>query len=392
MDKFKRVILIVLDGCGVGNAPDAKLFGDEGANTLKHVIEFSRINLINLRTLGLYKLIQKNTNDILSNCIYGMLEELSSAKDTITGHWELMGIIRNKPFNTYPEGLPVELLNRFIKINNLDGYLGGHPASGTEIIKTLGETHLKTGWPICYTSADSVLQIACHTSIFPLNRLYGLCEKIFDVAVYEYGLARVIARPFTGSPGYFTRTPDRKDFSIKPPENNVLATLTKNNIKTIGIGKIGDIFAHQYLDIELHSKGNSACINDLLNVLQNANINSLIFVNLVDFDMLYGHRNDVAGFAQALAEFDSRLAHIIEKLPNNDLLMITADHGCDPTYPGTDHTRENVPLLIYSKQFESTHSFSTKKGFLFVGDTILKYFGLRPINGAIIEEVFHENG
>jgi phosphopentomutase len=185
MDKFKRAILVVLDGCGVGNAPDAKLFGDEGANTLKHVIEFSRINYINLRHLGLYKLIQKNTNDILNNCIYGTLEELSSAKDTITGHWELMGIIRDKPFSTYPLGLPIELLDKFVKINDLDGYLGGYPASGTEIIKELGETHLKTGYPICYTSADSVLQIACHTNIYPLNKLYDLCETFFESATHE---------------------------------------------------------------------------------------------------------------------------------------------------------------------------------------------------------------
>ena len=392
MENFKRVILVVLDGCGVGNAPDAKLFEDEGANTLKHVIESTNVNLTNLRQLGLYNLIQKNTNDILNNCIYGMLEELSSAKDTITGHWELMGIIRNKSFSTYPSGLPTELLDKFVKINDLKGYLGGYPASGTEIIKELGETHLKTGYPICYTSADSVLQIACHSSIYTLNRLYELCEKIFEAATHEYGLARVIARPFTGSPGNFTRTPDRKDFSVKPPENNVLTSLTKNNIKTIGIGKIGDIFAHQYLDIELHSKGNSACINDLLDILQKENTNSFIFVNLVDFDMLYGHRNDVSGFAQALAKFDSSLAQIIEKLSNNDLLMITADHGCDPTYPGTDHTRENVPLLISSKHFKSTLPFTTKKGFIYIGDTILKYFGLCPINDNIIEEVFYENG
>lgn len=392
MANSKRVILIVLDGCGVGNAPDAALFGDEGANTLKHVLESTNITLPHLKALGLYELIKPNSTGNLNNCIYGILEELSTAKDTITGHWELMGIIRNKPFNTYPEGLPVELLNRFIKINNLDGFLGGHPASGTEIIKTLGETHLKTGYPICYTSADSVLQIACHTSKYSLENLYKMCKNIFDTAVKEYGLARVIARPFTGTPPNFTRTPDRKDFSIKPPENNVLATLTKNNIKTIGIGKIGDIFAHQYLDIELHSKGNSACINDLLNVLQKENANSFIFVNLVDFDMLYGHRNNVAGFANALSEFDYFLPDIIKKMDEEDLLMISADHGCDPTHPGTDHTRENVPLILYKKDLTSNYFFGTKKGFIHAGNTILKCFGIKPLNDNIIEEVFHENG
>lgn len=392
MVKAKRVILIVLDGCGVGDAPDADIFKDKGANTLKHVIEATRVDLPNLRKLGLFNLINKKSDSVIFNSIYGTLEELSAAKDTITGHWELMGIIRHKPFNTYREGLPQSLLKKFVEVNKLKGYLGGNPASGTEIIKELGEAHLKTGFPICYTSADSVFQIACHVDIYPLEKLYNICENIFDIATKEYGLSRVIARPFTGNTPNFVRTEDRKDFSVKPTEKNALFELVKNNIKTIGIGKIGDIFAHQYLSVELPSKGNFACINTLLEILQKEEANSFIFVNLVDFDMLYGHRNNPEGFAKALLEFDKSLETIIEKLYDGDLLIITADHGCDPTYPGTDHTRENIPLFIYKKDFNSSHFAGTKKGFIYVGDTILAYFGINPINTAEIKEVFYENG
>jgi phosphopentomutase len=380
MKKYKRAILIVLDGVGIGPSKDSADYGDSKANTLKHIIEKTNLYLSNLADLGLYNLLNINDLHNKTNSLYGFLEEASPGKDTITGHWELMGIIREKPFKTYPSKLPDDLLEKFLQINELKGFLGGIAASGTEIINSLGNEHLRTGYPIVYTSADSVFQIATHTNIYPLEKLYEICKNTFTIASNDnYSIARVIARPFKGQTNNYKRTEDRKDFSVLPPANNAMHVLLENNIKVVSIGKIGDIFAHQYISVEYNDKGNEACIDKLISVLDKIKEDAFIFVNLVDFDMLYGHRNDVEGFASALLYFDRRLREIIQSLKKDDLFIITADHGCDPTVPGTDHTRELVPILIYKEKLKANKYIGTRKTFADVAATILNYYGITHI-------------
>lgn len=375
---IKRVIVIILDGLGIGNAKDAKEYGDEGANTLLHTIENTKILLPNLNKMGLMNLLY-NIN-YKTNGFYGILEEESPGKDTTTGHWELMGLILKKPFPTYPGGFPNDLIKKF---ENKIGreILWNKPASGTEIIKKLGEEHIKTGKPIVYTSADSVFQIAAHINIIPLEELYRMCEIARELLKGEHAVARVIARPFAGEPGKFYRTSDRKDYSIKPFSETLLDILVKNGYKTLGIGKVYDIFAKRGLTENIHIENNTENMSVLLKTTIEKEEFSLIFTNLVDFDMNYGHRRDVWGFANALLEFDGFLGNYLKWLRDDDLLIITADHGNDPTFlKHTDHTREKVPIFGFGKKIKDNNYININK-FSDLGATIAEIFGLKTLNG-----------
>lgn len=372
---MKRVILIVLDGVGIGELPDASKYGDEGSNTLANTAEaVGGLNLPNMGKLGLSNIhpIKGVPFEDKPLAFYGKMAEASPGKDTTTGHWEISGIILDKPFPTYPNGFPKEIIEKFEKAIGRK-VLGNKPASGTEIIKELGEEHIKTGYPIVYTSADSVFQIAAHEDVIPVEELYRMCEIARSILQGEHAVARVIARPFAGAPGNFYRTPKRKDFSLPPPRNTLLDFLKNNNYDVIGVGKIEDIFAGRGLTYSLHQKNNAEGIENIF-VAWNKLKEGLVFINLVDFDTLYGHRNDPLGMAKALEEFDKALPMIMELLSDKDLLIITADHGCDPTTPSTDHSREYVPLLIYSPDFKNTYSLEVQRTFANLGKTIADYF------------------
>jgi phosphopentomutase len=376
MSKINRVIIIVLDSVGAGWLPDAKDFGDEGANTLGHVSEYAGgLNLPHLQKLGLGNILPvKGVPPAPApEASFGIMMEMSKGKDTIAGHWEMVGLIVEKAFPTFPHGFSDKILQEFYKATGVNGALGNKAASGTEIIAELGEEHVRTGYPIVYTSADSVFQIAAHETIIPIPRLYEICEKTRKVCD-KYQIGRVIARPFIGEKGNFTRTSNRKDFPIFPFGDTALDALKKNGLPVTGIGKIEDIYAGKGITRAIHTKNNTHGMECLMNELS-VTKKGLIFVNLVDFDMLFGHRNDAAGYGKALEEFDRGLEDLLPRLNKDDMLIITADHGCDPTYPGTDHTREHVPILVYSKNLEP-HPLGIRKTFSDIGATVLELFGI----------------
>lgn len=375
---IKRVILVILDGVGIGGAKDAKEFGDENSNTLLNVIEKTGIKLPNLTNFGMLNLLYNMKTETLSS--YGILKEESPGKDTTTGHWELMGVKLTKPFPVYPNGFPDEIIKEFEKRIGKK-VLWNKPASGTEIIKNLGEEHMKTGYPIVYTSADSVFQIAAHVDVIPLNELYKMCEIAREILQGEHAVARVIARPFAGEIGKFYRTPDRKDYSLEPPEETLLDIMIKHGFKTFGIGKVYDIFAKRGFSQTVHIENNTENMAILLKATIEEKEFSLIFTNLVDFDMNYGHRRDLWGFANALLEFDGFLGNYIRWLKDDDILIITADHGNDPTFlKHTDHTRENVPIFIYGKRIKKNNYIGINK-FSDLGSTIGEIFGLKTHYG-----------
>jgi len=373
---IQRIILLILDSLGIGELPDAKEYNDEGSNTLNNIIrDRGSIHLPNLEAMGIGLIqgvegLERVKNPIAS---YGRLAEASIGKDTFTGHWEIAGLIINKPFSTYPDGFPKEIMESFEKEAGL-GFLGNKAASGTEIIKELGEEHIKTGRPIVYTSADSVFQIAAHEEIMPVERLYEICRIARGIAD-RHNIGRVIARPFTGAKGSFTRTERRKDFSLAPAGDTVLDKLKANGLPVTGIGKIGDIYGHRGLTHEVHTKDNMDGVDKTIDALKAVD-KGLIFTNLVDFDMLYGHRNDARGYARALEDADKRLPEIIGLLKENDMFIITADHGCDPTTPSTDHSREYVPLLVYGRRLRPGINLGTRKTFADIGQTIAEAFGI----------------
>ncbi|MEQ6358130.1 phosphopentomutase [Thermoanaerobacter thermohydrosulfuricus] len=375
---FKRVILIVLDSVGVGELPDAYKFGDEGSNTLGHVTEKTGIGLPNMGKLGLGNIIPLKSVPENPNAVggYGKMAEKSAGKDTTTGHWEIAGLITEKPFPTYPHGFPEEIIKEFEKRIGRK-VLGNKPASGTEIIKELGEEHVKTGYPIVYTSADSVFQVAAHEDVIPLEELYRICEIAREILKGDHALGRVIARPFTGTPGNFVRTGNRRDFSLKPFEPTILDMLKEAGYEVFAIGKIEDIFAGQGITEKNHTTNNDEGITATIKAMDEIK-NGLIFTNLVDFDMLYGHRNDVEGYAKALTHFDNRLPEIMGKLTKEDLLIITADHGCDPTTPSTDHSREYVPLLVYSPSMKHGVNLGVRSTYSDVAATIAEIFKVGP--------------
>lgn len=374
---FNRVILIVLDSVGVGAMPDAADYGDENSNTILHVYEGNDdFHLDNLEKMGLTYipgLDEIKDYAIITSGVYGRLMEMSKGKDTTTGHWEIAGLVSESSFPTYPDGFPDEVMDEFVRVAGR-GYLGNKPASGTAIIEELGRDHMETGKVIVYTSADSVFQIAAHEDIVPLEELYDICKKARKMLKGKHGVGRVIARPFTGSPGSFKRTENRRDFSLPPTGKTMLDMLKDKGLDVVAIGKIEDIFAHVGITKALHTTNNEDGIEATIDEIKNES-KGLIFTNLVDFDMLYGHRNNVQGYGDALKYFDSRLPEIIEAMKDDDLLMITADHGCDPSTESTDHSREYVPLLCYSKNIIST-DMNTMKGFYTIAKTILDIFNI----------------
>lgn len=352
---MNNFIIIVLDGVGIGELPDADLYGDQGSNTLGNIAKkLGGLNLPNLRSMGLGNIVTIEGFNPVENptASYGKMAETAKGKDSTSGHWEIGGLKVDIDFPYYPDGFSEEIISKFIDLTGVPGILGNFPASGTEIIKQLGSEHVKTKKPIVYTSADSVFQIAAHEEIIPLDELYRICEIARnEVLIGKHSVGRVIARPFLGTDGNFERTTNRKDFSIDPIKPTILDYLQKSGIKTIAIGKVNDLFNYRGIDVKEKTKSNAEGINALEEQIS-SNSNSFIFANLVDFDVYFGHRNDPEGFHKALIEFDSALPRILEKLDHSDILIITADHGNDPTTPSTDHSREFVPLLCYKKNSE----------------------------------------
>ena len=347
---INRVILIVMDSVGVGHLPDARRFNDDRTNTLLHIYQQTgRLDIPNLCALGIGKIaaVGCKTQEIIG--CYGKMGEQSANKDTTTGHWEIAGLVLDVAFPTYPHGFPSDIIEAFEKKIGTK-ILGNYPSSGTKIIEALGEEHLKSGRPIVYTSADSVFQIAAHEDIIPPAMLYDYCRTARGILTGRHAVGRVIARPFVGTPGKFERhNAARKDFSVTPPAETLLDILQAKGFFTIGIGKIGDLFGHRGLSAEIHTAGNQEGVDRTLAAMEDyREQKGLIFVNLVDFDMLYGHRRNALGYAGALEAFDRRLPEILQAMAADDLLILTADHGCDPSYEAhTDHTREYVPLLVY---------------------------------------------
>ncbi len=374
MTERRAAVLIVLDGAGAGELPDSAEYGDRGCNTLSNVSRAAGgLRLPNLGKLGL-----GNITEIIGvrpvpkpSGFHGTMLEASKGKDTTTGHWEMCGVVTRVAFPTFPNGFPPEIIDEFTAISGLEP-LGNRPASGTEIIREMGDEHVRTGRPIVYTSADSVFQVAAHEEVISLDRLYEICAKMRE-KLDSFRVGRVIARPFTGKSGGYTRTAHRRDFSMPPSGRTCLDALKEKGVEVVGIGKIEDIFAGRGLTGSIHSAGNRDCTEDTIRAAREMK-RGLVFTNLVDFDMLYGHRKDPRGFAVSLEEFDGALPEIISALSNGDLLIITADHGCDPTIPGTDHTRERVPLIAYSGGRGG--DLGERRTFADVGATICDYFGV----------------
>lgn len=373
---MKRAIIIVLDAVGIGELPDADKYGDKGSNTLMHVKEaLPALNLKNMCNLGLGLIDGDNVYEKVNNPkgIYGKMAEHSAGKDTTTGHWELSGIWIDKPFPTYPKGFPKEIIEEFeSKIGRK--VLGNCVASGTVIIQELGDEHMKTGYPIVYTSADSVFQIACHEDIIPIEKQYRYCEIAREILQGDNGVGRVIARPFIGSNGHYTRTERRKDFSLPPIAPTLLDYVSESGLTVSAVGKIEDIFCNRGITQSVHTHTNAEGIEQTIKYIENAP-DGLIFTNLVDTDMLYGHRNDVEGFGKSLQYFDDNLPRIINAMSDDDILFITADHGCDPTTPSTDHSREYVFLLGYGKNIKP-HNIGIRKTYADLAKTIADYFNI----------------
>lgn len=375
---INRVILIVLDSAGIGELPDAHLFNDEGSNTVGNIYKsikgFQLPNLERLGLLNIEGLKDLNINNQKPSASFGRAAEKSMGKDTTTGHWEMSGIILPQAFPTYPNGFPKEVVDEFEKRTGRK-VIGNCVASGTEIIQRLGDEHVKTGAYIVYTSADSVYQIAAHEEVVPLDELYKACQIARDMLQGEHGVGRVIARPFIGTSGEYKRTENRRDFSLLPIKNTMLDYLSDKGLMTYGIGKIEDIFANKGINKAKHTKNNREGIDATIEAIKE-DTSGLVFINLVDFDMLYGHRNDALGYANALKHFDNHLEEIKSLLKDDDILIITADHGCDPTTPSTDHSREYIPVLFYGSRIKENNDIGTLDSFACIGKTILDMFNI----------------
>lgn len=373
---MKNFITIILDGVGIGEMPDAKNYGDEGSNTLGNMAkELKGLSLPNLQNFGLGNIAKIKGIEPVDKSLasFGKMNEVSKGKDSTTGHWEIAGLKVEFDFPYYPNGFPKDLIEEFIEKTGVGGVLGNKPASGTEIIKELGDEHVKTGYPIVYTSADSVFQIAAHEEVIPLERQYEICQVARDLVLTgKDAVGRVIARPFVGTSGDYQRTTNRKDFSLDPPSDTLLNFLQNNDIKTIAVGKINDLFNYNGIEVQDKTHSNSEGMQKLSYHVENTE-NSFIFANLVDFDVYFGHRNDPEGFYKALQEFDNWLPTFIEKLDETDAVLITADHGNDPTTPSTDHSREYVPILFYRKNVEGK-SLGTRETFSDAAQTIAHFF------------------
>ncbi|HEY3346207.1 MAG TPA: phosphopentomutase, partial [Nitrospirota bacterium] len=375
---------------GVGELPDAAKYYDTGSNTLGNMATaLGGLSLPNFERLGLGNIGEFKGINKVPNCqaSFGKMNEVSAGKDTITGHWEMMGVQLSQAFPTYPDGFPPEIIDAFKKDAGVGGTLGNKTASGTGILDELGEEHLRTGWPIVYTSADSVFQIAAHIDLFPLPKLYEMCEAARRLLTGKHNMGRVIARPFSGEPGGFARTFDRRDYSCAPPHDTVLDIAKASGLPVVGIGKIGDIFAGRGLTEDNHTKGNADGLRRTLEAMKRIN-EGIIFTNLVDFDMLYGHRNDAAGYYGALREFDGFLPRLLAAARDEDILIFTGDHGCDPTTPSTEHSREYTPLLVYGKALKGGVDLGTRGAFSDLGATVAEAFGLAASAGkSFLKEI-----
>jgi phosphopentomutase len=381
--KFNRIVLMVLDSAGIGEMPDAANWGDAGADTLGHILESRKVNLPNLQKLGLGNIRPLQDLPALANPIgnYGKCTLKSNGKDTTTGHWEMAGIVLKKAFPTFPQGFPQRIISEFTERAQVPGVLANVPASGTEIIKQFGEEHIKTGKPIIYTSADSVFQIAAHEEIIPIERLYEICEIARKLLDGEDKVGRVIARPFLGETSEtFKRTENRHDYAVPPPSDNLLPLLKDNGFDVVCIGKIASIYDSIGVTQDLTAKNNEQTVDQTIKALANET-HGLIFSNLVDFDMLYGHRRDVEGYAKALEVFDAQLPEITGAMRDDDLLILTADHGNDPTKEGSDHTREYAPLLVFGKSARQGVNLGTRQSLSDIGQTIAENFGLELKDG-----------
>ena len=382
--KAKRVFVIVLDSVGIGYAPDAANFGDHGANTMKRISASEKFNIPTLISLGLGNIdgVDYLPKADVPTAMVARLREESNGKDTTTGHWEMMGIVSERPMPTYPDGFPKELLDEFSRRVGR-GVLCNKPYSGTDVIRDYGKAHCESGDLIVYTSADSVFQLAAHEELVPPEKLYEYCRIAREILTGEHAVGRVIARPFVGTEGNYKRTENRHDFSLVPPKRTAMDAIGESGLDVISVGKIYDIFSGAGIKKSLPTHNNTEGMEVLLKV-QNSEFNGLCFANLVDFDMLYGHRQDIDGYAAALTEFDSWLPNFLRGMKEDDVLMITADHGCDPGDNSTDHTREQVPLIICGKDIPAVN-LGTLLGFRTIGDTAAKLLGVDFGNKAISE-------
>jgi phosphopentomutase len=376
-----KVVLIVCDSVGVGEAPDAADYGDRGADTVAHAAAaVGGLALPTLQSWGFGRLTGIAGVPAVdpAAAVVGRMAERSAGKDTTTGHWEMMGVVLDQPFPTYPDGFPPEVIDAFTEAIGR-GVLGNKPASGTEIIKELGARHLETGEPIVYTSADSVFQIATHKRVVPLEQLYDWCGQARALLQGEHAVGRVIARPFDGEPGAFSRTKERRDYALPPAGPTVLEALERAGVRTLGVGKIEDIFSRRGLVASDHTGDNETSLDATVRFLRQAGGPAFVFTNLVDFDMVYGHRRDATGYARCLERLDARLPEVVAELGEDDWLFLTADHGCDPTAPGTDHTREFTPLVAFSRGGTSGRHLPDRPTFADLGATIADLFGIPPV-------------
>ncbi|MCD7980782.1 MAG: phosphopentomutase [Clostridiales bacterium] len=369
---MRRVFLIVLDSFGIGEMPDAAAYGDAGSNTLGTVRKSPYFSVPNMEKMGLFRIDGVDAGTDEPTGAFARMTEKSAGKDTTTGHWEIAGLVSEKPMPVFPEGFPREVIDEFERLTGRRA-LCNRPYSGTKVIEDYGREHMETGALIVYTSADSVFQIAAHEEIIPVQQLYEYCEAARAMLVGEYGVGRVIARPFVGEPGHFTRTSRRHDYSLLPPRDTMLDQLKESGYSVIGVGKINDIFAGKGITEFVRTSGNAEGIERTLEYMER-DFEGLCFVNLVDFDMLYGHRNDADGYAKALTYFDERLPEITARMRPEDILMITADHGCDPGTPSTDHSREYTPLILYGEPVPAGENLGTRPTFADIGATVLDYF------------------
>jgi phosphopentomutase len=380
---FERAIVIVCDGLGVGEAPDAAAFGDQGSDTLGHVLASRDVRIPNLAALGLGNLTPsfEGARNARPDGAFGKMAELSAGKDTATGHWEMTGLVTTQPFRTYPDGFPVEVIGPFEERIGRS-VLGNRSASGTEILKELGEEHVRTGKPILYTSGDSVFQVAVHEDVIPLDELYRICRVGYEIACLQHGVCRVIARPFVGTRAAdFKRTPNRRDFPVPPAADTLLDHLARAGWPVFGVGKIEDIFTGRGVGAAVHTKSDSHGVDETLAAMDRIG-RGLIFTNLVDFDTLFGHRNDVPGYAANLEAFDRRIPEILGRMREEDVLVLTADHGCDPSDTSTDHTREHVPLLVRGPRVRAGHDLGVRPTFADMGATLAENFGVGPLGSG----------
>jgi phosphopentomutase len=391
---FPRVIVIVLDSVGIGELPDASAYGDAGSNTLGNIARQVPLKIPTLRRLGLNKLVALDTSGANPKGspspllgAYGRMAEASPGKDSVTGHWEMMGIVLDRPFPTFPHGFSADLIAEFERRIGR-GTIGNVVASGTEIIDRLGPEHLRTGRPIVYTSADSVFQIAAHEDVIPIAEQYRICEIAFDLVARGMGVARVIARPFAGAPGSFKRTANRHDYALEPTGETLLDRLTRKGVPVISIGKVNDLFAGRGITRATHTASDAEGMQVLTGTLRDAS-DGFVFVNLVDFDTVYGHRNDVPGYAANLERFDEALARLLPTLRDSDLLVVTADHGNDPSTPSTDHSREYVPVMLTGGRVKAGSNIGTRGSFADLGQTLAANFGIGPLaNGtSFLEDI-----